>query len=68
MFNMAYEKLGNPVYPTQFDNAADSDLKFSAKWPEENRILIPELFVYHLSNTDGIGVNWNGRKSRKFGA
>jgi|JI10StandDraft_1071094.scaffolds.fasta_scaffold07924_9 hypothetical protein len=67
LFNMSYEKIGNPVYPDKFDSAADSDLRFSAKWPEEKRLLIPELFVYHLSTENSIGVNWNGRKTKAFG-
>lgn len=57
-------------YPTNFKNAADSDLSFSAKYPPENRILIPEIFVYHLSSEGDnpiIGRNWNKRQSPKFG-
>ena len=35
-------------YPTIYNNAADSDIKFASMWPSNKRILIPELFLYHL--------------------
>lgn len=55
-------------YPTNSENAADSDLKFAEYWPPENRILIPEVYVYHLSSeTTEIGVDWNGRTTKRFG-
>jgi len=55
-------------YPTNSDNAAESDLSFALNWPAEKRILIPEVYLYHLSSEKGeIGQNWNGRKSERFG-
>lgn len=62
-----YAKNG---YPISSPNAADSDLKFSGNFPPENRILIPEVFAYHLSSesqSSNIGVDWNGRVTKPFG-
>lgn len=55
-------------YPTEINSAADSDLIFARNWPSENRILIPEVYVYHLESEHAtIGANWKGRKTKKFG-
>lgn len=62
-----YAKNG---YPIIYENAADSDVDFAKYWPPENRILIPETFVYHLSTKKDskiIGEDWSGRKSPRFG-
>lgn len=49
--------------------AAGADVWFPAQWPRENRILMPEVVVYHLDSEleHHKGTNWKGRKSRKFG-
>lgn len=58
----------NRRYPETSDDAAGSDLDFANSWPEEKRILIPEVYVYHLeSEKSNIGANWRGRKTKKFG-
>lgn len=55
-------------YPTESVTAADSDLIFAKGWPSDKRILIPELYVYHLESEKAeIGANWRGRKTKKFG-
>lgn len=55
-------------YNDKHTNAAGSDLDFANNWPAENRILIPELYVYHLSSEEAeIGTNWFCRKTRQFG-
>lgn len=55
-------------YPITCGSAEHSDVLFSVQWPRENRILLPEFFVYHLES-DGkapMGINWEGRKTREF--
>lgn len=55
-------------YSTASDTAADSDLDFARNWPSEKRLLIPEVYVYHLESEQAIiGANWKGRKTKKFG-
>lgn len=41
----------------------------AAQWPRRNRVLLPDVVVYHLDSepTHKIGTNWRGRKSRPFG-
>ncbi len=66
----AKSKYYDGVYHNISNNAADSDLKFTSKWPAENRILIPEVYVYHLSSEGDnktIGANWNKRVTPRFG-
>lgn len=56
-------------YPINQGNAEHTDVLFSALWPRENRILLPEVIVYHLESQCGpteMGKNWNGRKSPRF--
>lgn len=58
-----------PWYPENSDTAADSDILFAEKWTRQNRVLIPEVFVYHLDSTGKdkvIGANWEGRKTPLF--
>ncbi len=49
--------------------AAGTDIMFPAQWSRENRILLPDVVVYHLDSEleHHIGTNWKGRKSRHFG-
>lgn len=55
-------------YPENSDTAADSDLSFVYNWPAEKRILMPEMYVYHLeSNDSSIGANWEKRTTKRFG-
>ena len=72
MFNRNSVYLKDPLYPTKFDTAADSDIHFAKQWPRSNRELIKEFFVYHLDSEldatgKNIGANWEGRKTPKFG-
>lgn len=56
-------------YPHKLGSAAGSDCVFPAQWPRENRVLLPEITVFHLDSEEhhGIGTNWKGRKSKTFG-
>lgn len=58
-------------YPHHHNNAARTDTQFSSMWDRVNRIMIPELMVFHLeseNHKDGMGHNWNGRKTPRFEA
>lgn len=55
------------VYPEGHGNASRTDTQFALQWDRRNRILIPELIVFHLeSEAAEVGANWNGRKTRLF--
>jgi hypothetical protein len=57
-------------YPAQHGGAARTDTQFSCLWDRVNRVLIPELLVFHLEDekaSDGMGQNWHGRKTPRFG-
>lgn len=56
-------------YPVVCGSAEHSDVLFAVQWPREERILIPEFFVYHLESEGDaeMGINWHGRKTKPFG-
>lgn len=56
-------------YNTRRGAAAGTDIMFPVQWPRENRVLLPDVVVYHLDSEvkHGIGTNWKGRKSKPFG-
>lgn len=54
-------------YPIAQGSAEHTDVLFAVQWPRENRILLPEFFVYHLeSEQASMGANWQGRKTKEF--
>lgn len=67
-FQLWHAAAGNN-YNYKVGSAAGADVIFPAQWPRENRVLLPEVVVYHLDSEEkhGIGTNWKGRKSRHFG-
>lgn len=58
-------------YPTESSSCSVSDILHSRKFSRENRELIPEIIGIHLDSegleTNEIGRDWNGRKSKIFG-
>lgn len=60
---------GTRRYPISRGNAEHSDVLFSCQWPRYQRVLLPEVIVYHLESEDGnMGKNWNGRVTKPFEA
>lgn len=54
-------------YPLEHGSACRSDVQFSLMWDRQERVLIPEIFVAHLSSgCESVGINWDGRKSPPF--
>lgn len=70
---IGYHQLWHTSAPYRYNYklgcAAGADVWFPCQWPRENRILMPEVIVYHLDSdlTHKKGVNWKGRKSPPFG-
>lgn len=70
---IGYHQLWHTSAPYRYNYklgcAAGADVWFPCQWPRENRILMPEVIVYHLdSETEHLkGINWKGRKSKHFG-
>jgi hypothetical protein len=55
-------------YPEGHNDAGREDSQFAALWPRSKRALIPEVMAYHLeAEYAEMGVNWQGRKSKRFG-
>lgn len=67
-FQLWHQSAGNR-YNYKLGGAAGSDVLFPTQWPRANRVLLPDVFVFHLDSEThhGIGTNWKGRKSKKFG-
>lgn len=67
-FQLWHQSQGKK-YPINQGNAEHTDLLFACQWPRHQRVLLPEVLVYHLESGDGpiaMGVNWNGRKTPPF--
>ena len=66
----AYNWQGAPDrrYPEQHGTAARTDVKHALQWDRRQRVLIPELLVWHAeSEPSPMGKNWAGRTSKRFG-
>lgn len=54
-------------YPVkQGSHSEHTDVLFAANWAPENRILIPDFYVVHISTGREVGENWSGRKSPQW--
>ena len=54
-------------YPVAHGNAARTDVQFALQWDRKNRLMIPELLVFHLESEEApMGANWKGRKTKPF--
>lgn len=68
-FQLWHKSVGNK-YPLGQGTAEHTDLLFAIKWHRAQRVLLPEIWVYHLDSLPGpapMGANWNGRKTPVFG-
>lgn len=55
-------------YPIAHGDAARTDVQFALQWDRRQRQLLPEVVVLHLeSELAEKGVNWSGRRTRRFG-
>lgn len=67
MFHVHADAVVNGFYPENYEDAGNSDLIFAAKWPRENRQLLPEFIGIHLCTQDlTTGANWQGRITKDF--
>lgn len=63
-----WHKSVNRKYPVVGGSAEHTDVLFAVQWPRDRRVLMPELFVYHLESEPAkMGANWTGRKTKPFG-
>lgn len=62
-----YKNFHSKRYPMKHGTAARTDVQHALQWDRRNRVLIPELLVWHLESEKAqMGVNWKGRKTLPF--
>jgi hypothetical protein len=67
-FTQIWHSSARRTYPIVCGSSEHSDVLFGVQWPREKRILLPEMFVFHLeSESVKMGANWDGRKTKPFG-
>lgn len=55
-------------YPTKHNTACRTDVQHGLQWDRRRRLFLPDIIAIHLeSETAKLGVNWNGRKTKRFG-
>jgi glycosyltransferase involved in cell wall biosynthesis len=55
-------------YPTAHSTAARTDVQFALQWDRHHRHILPSVIAVHLeSEAAGLGANWRGRKTKRFG-
>lgn len=65
-----FHKSSGRRYSISSGNAEHTDVLFAIQWSRVNRILLPEVLVYHLDSLQGpapMGANWEGRTTPLFG-
>jgi hypothetical protein len=56
-------------YPITNNDASRGDIQFGLQWDRRDRHLLPDLICAHLESEQGsLGINWRGRKSKRFAA
>jgi hypothetical protein len=56
-------------YPAHHGDAARGDIQHGLQWDRRKRVLLPELVAAHLESEPApTGANWQGRKTKRFGA
>lgn len=59
---------GQHCYADGHTDASREDNDFATKWPRSKRGFLPEIIAYHLESEEApMGVNWKGRKTKRFG-
>lgn len=64
-----WHKSQHKKYPIYEGTAEHSDVLFAIQWHRNQRVLLPEIVVYHLDSAlqrHSMGKNWYGRKSSAF--
>jgi glycosyltransferase involved in cell wall biosynthesis len=67
-FQLWHKSMGKK-YPIHQGTAEHTDVLFSCQWTREQRVLLPEVLVYHLESStepQKMGQNWNGRTTPEF--
>jgi hypothetical protein len=67
-FQLWHSSMGKK-YPIYTGTAEHSDVLFACQWSRAQRILLPEVIVYHLESEVGpkpMGANWQGRQTSLF--
>jgi hypothetical protein len=55
-------------YPINHGTGCRTDVQHALQWDRRFRALLPEVIVIHLeSEQGGMGQNWNGRTTKRFG-
>jgi hypothetical protein len=63
-----FEAVRYRRYPERHHSAARCDVQFALQWERSRRVLLPEMYVVHLeSEAGGMGANWRGRTTRRYG-
>jgi hypothetical protein len=56
------------AYPDWHNSASRADVQFGLQWDRRKRALLPEVIAIHLeSGPAGLGANWKGRTTPRFG-
>lgn len=64
-----FKGIRNRPYPSAHNDACRTDVQFALQWDRPQRELLGEFVVAHLESEPAkLGVNWGGRKTRRFEA
>jgi hypothetical protein len=65
---LSYKGVRARPYPAHHGDAARSDVQHAIAFDRKDRVLLPEVVAVHLeSEPAGLGANWKGRTTRRFG-